>query len=173
MELQKSDADPEPRARSPLTEKFSYDLLPKSPLTYNTSNLFSPQGLPPLKFHSGLLLTPRLDKSDDYEKDEDNESVASVWDYANFNYTEEEYEEEEEEEEEEEMLDKMSSRNNLNRGMMNNLKIEVPGSNRRYAYADSGTNRVTQNASTMSTGNSILSQLRERVQLRNSQVRIQ
>ncbi|CAK9315428.1 unnamed protein product [Citrullus colocynthis] len=75
----------ETRLRSPLAEKTSPDLFPKSPLPFNTSGFMSSHALPPLKFHSGLLplhslASPCLDdEDDDDDGDYDiNESIASV-----------------------------------------------------------------------------------------------
>lgn len=75
----------ETRLRSPLAEKTSPDLFPKSPLAYNTIGFMSSHALPPLKFHSGLLpLHSLASPSHNYEEDDDdgdydiNESIASV-----------------------------------------------------------------------------------------------
>lgn len=149
----------------------------------------SPHSLPPLKFHSGLLksvLTPRLDDAedcDDNENDNDNEeeSVDSVSSNMDVGYSEEE---------EEDLFDKASegmynddkgetfgyiSGNyaKLNRGFFNDLKIEVPESNRRFTDGDLGFNKFSKKILTTSSGSSsISSHLRERVQLRNAQVRL-
>ncbi|GMY09592.1 hypothetical protein FCV25MIE_04831 [Fagus crenata] len=79
-----------PPVRSPLTEKIGYDPFPKSPLShkYNADPLLSSHVLPPLKFHPGLLpplglVTPCLDHDED-------ESVASVPDDEDTNYSDEE-----------------------------------------------------------------------------------
>ncbi|KAH9793921.1 Portal protein [Citrus sinensis] len=189
---QKQDCvDGEPRIRSPLTERLSHDPFPKSPLIFNNNNsnapsLLSPHSLPPLKFHSGLLksvLTPRLDDAedcDDNENDNDNEeeSVDSVSSNMDVSYSEEE---------EEDLFDKASegmynddkgetfgykSGNyaKLNRGFFNDLKIEVPESNRRFTDGDLGFNKFSKKILTPSSGSSsISSHLRERVQLRNAQ----
>lgn len=186
--------DGEPRIRSPLTERLSHDPFPKSPLIFNNNNsnapsLLSPHSLPPLKFHSGLLksvLTPRLDDAedcDDNENDSGNEeeSVDSVSSNMDVSYSEEE---------EEDLFDKASegmynddkgetfgykSGNyaKLNRGFFNDLKIEVPESNRRFTDGDLGFNNFSKKILTPSSGSSsISSHLRERVQLRNAQVRL-
>ncbi|KAJ4730295.1 Pesticidal crystal cry8Ba protein [Melia azedarach] len=178
---QKSEcADGEPRIRSPLAEKLPHDPFPGSPLLYNdNTSLLSPHGLPPLKFHSGLLqphsvLAPRLydgEDDDDVEEDESVASVSSNMDVDNF--------------EEEDLLDKAgeelynedkgemfgykSCNIKLNRGLLNNLKIEVPESNRRFTDGDLGFKKVSQKILTPSGGSNISSQLRERVQLRNAQ----
>jgi hypothetical protein len=92
FELQGSDLQVEepPPVRSPLTEKIGYDPFPKSPLShkYNADPLLSSHVLPPLKFHPGLLpplslVTPCLDHDED-------ESVASVPDDEDTNYSDEE-----------------------------------------------------------------------------------
>lgn len=186
--------DGEPRIRSPLTERLSHDPFPKSPLIFNNNNsnassLLSPHSLPPLKFHSGLLksvLTPRLDDAedcDDNENDSGNEeeSVDSVSSNMDVSYSEEE---------EEDLFDKASegmynddkgetfgykSGNyaKLNRGFFNDLKIEVPENNRRFPDGDLGCNNFSKKILTPSSGSSsISSHLRERVQLRNAQVRL-
>ncbi|KAK3184609.1 hypothetical protein Dsin_031895 [Dipteronia sinensis] len=164
---QKSDhVDPELKIRSPLAERLSHDLFPKSLILYGTTNtsLMSPHGLPPLKFHSGLLkphsvLNPRLDQNVDYD---DNKSVASVSDNMDTNSDDDEdYDDDDDkrssgvdlsekkpverfhsEEEEEEVLGyKNGCGIKLNKGLMNNLKIEVPNcGNRRFTDDDSVVN---------------------------------
>lgn len=80
-ENQRQQASP----RSPLAEKFGPDQFPKSPLPLSGNSSFSAShGLPPLKFHSGLL-SPHglmvLNSVDDEEEiDNDEESVVSVSD---------------------------------------------------------------------------------------------
>ncbi|KAJ0052672.1 hypothetical protein Pint_01781 [Pistacia integerrima] len=180
---QKSDVNQEPRVRSPLAERHSRDSydpsFPKSPLLYNSNTtLMSPHGLPPLKFHSGLLkphsvLAPRLgDSEDDDDNDYVDESVASVSDNMDLNYTDEEEEEHLRycnEADEEEMFGHKSCNTKLNRGLLNNLKIEVPEINRRFTDGDSGIKKSSQKLLTPSSGSNISSLLRERVQLRNAQ----
>ncbi|KAK2647637.1 hypothetical protein Ddye_015126 [Dipteronia dyeriana] len=181
--------DPETKIRPPLAERLSHDMFPKSLILYNATNtsLMSPHGLPPLKFHSGLLkphsvLNPHLEQNVDYD---DNESVVSVSDNMDTNSEDEEdYDDDEdedkrverfysEEEEEEEVLGyKNGCGIKLNKGLVNNLKIEVPNcGNRRFTDGDSGTRNSSQMFSTTcgSGGSSISSLLRERVQLRNAQ----
>ncbi|KAJ0988181.1 hypothetical protein J5N97_006537 [Dioscorea zingiberensis] len=62
--------------RPPLVEKFPLGAIPNSPLVCKTSSFLSPKKLPPVKFHSGLLV-PLSNISADSE-DEQDESVASV-----------------------------------------------------------------------------------------------
>ncbi|KAK3184605.1 hypothetical protein Dsin_031891 [Dipteronia sinensis] len=126
----------------------------------------SPHGLPPLKFYTGFLkphsvLAPRLDQNVDYEDEDGNESVASVSDNMDTNSdNEEDYDDNDdlrssgvdfseknpverifysEEEEDEEVLDYNNGCGiKLNKGLMNNLKIEVPNcGNRRFTDGDS------------------------------------
>ncbi|KAL5865487.1 hypothetical protein ACOSQ3_003001 [Xanthoceras sorbifolium] len=198
----KSDhEDQEPKIRSPLAEKLSHDLFPKSPILYTTSTtntaLMSPHSLPPLKFHSGLLqthsvLTPRLDEFHVYvDEEDDKESVASVSDNMDTNSDEEEEDCDDDmrssgvdfleknpierfySEEEEEIFGYRGFSAKLNKGLMSNLKIDVPdGVNRRFTDGDSGTRNSSQKFSTPSGGgggSNISSLLRERVQLRNAQ----
>ncbi|KAJ4980949.1 hypothetical protein NE237_031786 [Protea cynaroides] len=76
--------------RSPLVEKFTVGTIPVSPL-HNSKNYLSPSILPPLKFHSGLLMPPSamtLGLSDD-----DDDSVASVPDDMDICYSDESEEE--------------------------------------------------------------------------------
>ncbi|KAK2647676.1 hypothetical protein Ddye_015165 [Dipteronia dyeriana] len=204
---QKSNHDPEPKIRSPLAERLSHDLFPKSPILYTTTtntSLMSPHGLPPLKFHSGFLkphsvLAPRLDQNVDYEDEDGNESVASVSENMDTNSdNEEDYGDDDDlrssgvdfsennpveriysEEEEEEVLGYKNGYGiKLNKGLMNNLKIEVPNcGNRRFTDGESGTRNSSRMFSTPcgsgggggGGGSSISSLLRERVQLRNAQ----
>lgn len=78
----------EPRIRSPLTEKFSSERFPKSPLKYGGNGLSSPV-LPPLKFHSGLL-TPHghaFATSSGLIDGESEESIDSVSDGEDENFS--------------------------------------------------------------------------------------
>lgn len=181
--MQKSEcADGEPRIRSPLAEKLPHDPFPRSPLLYNdNTSLLSPHGLPPLKFHSGLLqphsvLAPRLYDGEDDNDVEEDESVASVSSNMDVdNFEEEDFldkaGEELYNEDKGEMFGYKSCNIKLNRGLLNNLKIEVPESNRRFTDGDLGFKKVSQKILTPSGGSNISSQLRERVQLRNAQVK--
>jgi hypothetical protein len=176
------------QVRSPLTEKISADPFPKSPLAYkyNCDTVMSSPSLPPLKFNSGFLaphslVTPYLD--------DDAESVASVPDDDEADYSDEEV---------------LGSNNNdidfldnpilqrygeeqiygyksipslsrgrgssVNRGLfMENLRIEVPESLRRYTDGELRTRRYAQKDTTPCGGGS---ELRKRVLLCNLQVGI-
>lgn len=139
----KQGRDSREPARSPLMEKLS-------PLAYKSSSFHSPHGLPPLRFHSGLLsplsiVAPCVD-------DHDDESVASVSDEVSSdrNYSGEYYEEEEE-------MDVLGFRNDdslelpncseevfmpkssikLNRGFSKErLSVKLPNISRRLANSD-------------------------------------
>ncbi|GLT49920.1 hypothetical protein SLA2020_234460 [Shorea laevis] len=71
--------------RSPLMEKLSpHEQFPMSPLAYKSRSYLSPHALPPLRFHSGLfapqsLMTPCLD-------DDDDESIGSISDEVGGSY---------------------------------------------------------------------------------------
>lgn len=140
----------------------------------------SPHSLPPLKFHAGLiqphsLLAPRLgDSEDDEGNNYVDESVASVSDDMDLTYSDEDDEHLRycNEAEEEETFGYKSSNTKLNRGLLNSLKIEVPESNQRFTDGDLGIQKSSHKTLTPSAGSSISSLLRERVQLRNAQVRI-
>ncbi|KAE8075472.1 hypothetical protein FH972_014188 [Carpinus fangiana] len=173
------------QVRSPLTEKIAADPFPKSPLAYkyNSDTVMSSPSLPPLKFNSGFLaphslVTPYLD--------DDAESVASVPDDDEADYSDEEV---------------LGSNNNdidfldnpilqrygeeqiygyksipslsrgrgssVNRGLfMENLRIEVPESLRRYTDGELSTRRYAQKDTTPCGGGSAL---RKRVLLCNLQ----
>ncbi|KAL6535737.1 hypothetical protein OROHE_012581 [Orobanche hederae] len=78
------------QTRSPLTEKLDTKYpLPRSPISYSSSNYTSSHVLPPLKFHSGLLkplntvtlsIGSNEDESDYYNDDnvDESESVGSA-----------------------------------------------------------------------------------------------
>ncbi|XP_043698706.1 uncharacterized protein LOC122649572 isoform X2 [Telopea speciosissima] len=76
IEWIKKGSDGDTQLRSPLAERFSIGTIPQSPSLRNSKNYLSSPILPPLKFHSGLLMPQSamtLGLNDD-----DDESVASV-----------------------------------------------------------------------------------------------
>ncbi|XP_042490199.1 uncharacterized protein LOC122070153 isoform X3 [Macadamia integrifolia] len=90
IEWIKKGSDGDTQLRSPLAEKFTIATIPQSPL-HNSKNYLSSPILPPLKFHSGLLVPQRamtLGLNDD-----DDESVASVPDDMDCGYSDESDEE--------------------------------------------------------------------------------
>ncbi|EOX93622.1 Uncharacterized protein TCM_002512 isoform 1 [Theobroma cacao] len=158
---QGKETDQEPRIRSPLTEKLSpHDSFPKSPLIYNTAPLFSPHILPtPLKFRSGLLGPHSLIAQDE----DDDESVASVsddiggGDSANGNFSDEE-----------DVFRSNKCSSNLSRGFSKqNLKVELPDTNRRFTDGDLGVRDFAEKNYT-SAGIGGIFGLRERVQVHNA-----
>ncbi|XVF31964.1 hypothetical protein REPUB_Repub17cG0040800 [Reevesia pubescens] len=161
---QGKETDQEPRIRSPLTEKLSpQDSFPKSPLIYNTATLLSPHILPPpLKFRSGLLgphcvIAPHLDDDDGDGNDE--ESVASVSDdTGNGNFSDEE-----------EVFERANCSSKLSRGFSKqNLKVELPDTNRRFTDGDSGIRDFAKkNFTSAGIGGGSFG-LRERVQVHNA-----
>ena len=167
--LQGKETDQEPRIRSPLTEKLSpHDLFPKSPLIYNTATLLSPHVLPPpLKFRSCLLgphtvIAPCLD---DDHGDGDDESVASVSDdnagNGNENFSDED-----------EVFGSNKCSSKLSRGFSKqNLKVELPGTNRRFTDGDLGIRDFAKKKFTSAGIGGGSFGLRERVQVHNSHVR--
>lgn len=176
--LQGKETDQEPRIRSPLTEKLSpQDSFPKSPLTYNTASLLSPHVLPPpLKFRSGLLgphcvISPGLGEDDD----DDHESVASVSDdnagcgygyrYGNVNVNESFSDEEE-------VFESNKCSSKLSRGFSKqNLKVELPDTNRRFTDGDLGIRDFAKkNFTSAGIGGGSFG-LREQVQVNNAHVR--
>lgn len=196
--LKKSDrVEQEPRIRSPLSENLSHhDLFPKSPLLYtNPSTVISPHALPPLKFHSGLLqsITPLVNEN----QTDENESMDSVSDNMDTN-SDDDGEVDSDlrcdgvgfegrnlglcSEEEEESLGFRSRNVKLNKGSMSDLKVELPdGGNRLFNDGNLGTGgggggggslRVLSTGRAGGGGSRISSLLRERVQLRNAQVRV-
>ncbi|KAF6141359.1 hypothetical protein GIB67_008536 [Kingdonia uniflora] len=79
----KQGSDVGQKVRSPLTERFGLDPVPRSPSFYNSQNHLSSQVLPPLKFHSGLLghhttATLGLDDDESVGSIDMDESAASV-----------------------------------------------------------------------------------------------
>ncbi|CAN1169591.1 hypothetical protein LINPERHAP2_LOCUS28492 [Linum perenne] len=183
--------------RSPLTETRSpIGLFPKSPrdpLVPRSSLLYSSassQLLPPLKFSSQGLLTPRTLVGPNFSDEDDSESVGSVSDYTAGNFSvyggDEEGGEEVGSAADVDYLEKSSRRcydyedmvfderprRKLNRGLLKeDLKIEVPGSSsggglRRFTTdGELGTRKPTDFDGSNSNGNY---SVRERVQLQNS-----
>ncbi|CAN1288308.1 hypothetical protein LINPERPRIM_LOCUS19876 [Linum perenne] len=176
--------------RSPLTETRSpIGLFPKSPrdpLVPRSSLLYSSassQLLPPLKFSSQGLLTPRTLVGPNFSDEDDSESVGSVSDYTagNFSGGEEvgsaadvDYLEKSSRRcyDYEDMVFDERPRRKLNRGLLKeDLKIEVPGSSsggglRRFTTdGELGTRKPTDFDGSNSNGNY---SVRERVQLQNS-----
>ncbi|XWS75937.1 hypothetical protein CRYUN_Cryun01aG0134500 [Craigia yunnanensis] len=167
---QGKETDQEPRIRSPLTEKLSpHDSFPKSPLIYNTATLLSPHILPPpLKFRSGLLgphsVTAPLDDDDD--DDDDDESVASFSDdigggdarNGNVNFSDEE-----------EVFESTKCSSKLSRGFAKqNLKVELPDTNRRFTDGDLGIRDFAKKIFTSAGIGGGGFGLRERVQIHNA-----
>ncbi|CAN0927268.1 hypothetical protein LINGRAHAP2_LOCUS35800 [Linum grandiflorum] len=182
---------------SPLTETRSpIGLFPKSPVP-RSPHLYSSassQLLPPLKFSSCGLLTPRtLVPTSFSDEQDDSESVGSVSDYTAGNFSV--YGGEEEDEEGEEVgsvadvdyLEKSARRcydddadmvfverpkRKLNRGLLKeDLKIELPGGSsgsglRRFTTdGELGARRTVDFNGSNSSGNY---SVRERVHLQNS-----
>ncbi|CAH2044804.1 unnamed protein product, partial [Thlaspi arvense] len=146
----------QPRARSPLSENLSPATFPRSPLSF-----VSPQSLPPLKWSSGRLSSPKLvapttlhddddvDDSNEENKDDDDMSISSVSDAGGGTELFSDYDIEDDEEEtvtagrlydEEEVFGHNKSSSKLNRGVLKdkNLRIEVPFVNRRATDGDLG-----------------------------------
>ncbi|XWS47271.1 hypothetical protein CRYUN_Cryun14cG0138100 [Craigia yunnanensis] len=163
---QGKETDQEPRIRSPLTEKLSpHDSFPKSPLIYNTATLLSPHVLPPpLKFRSGLIgphsvIAPCLDDDDG---DGDDESVASVSDNnagnENGNFSDEE-----------EVFGSNKCSSKLSREFSKqNLKVELPDTNRRFTDGDLGIRDFAKKKFTSSGIGGGSFGLHERVQEHNA-----
>ncbi|KAI3525329.1 hypothetical protein L2E82_51561 [Cichorium intybus] len=101
----KQGLEKEQQARSPLQETaidHEYPIIPKSPLSFNSTTYKSSNLLPPLKFHSSLLGSHNLesnnfseyeDDDDDYGDDhyhnhDDDESVGSASDDMDCTYSE-------------------------------------------------------------------------------------
>ncbi|KAB2022565.1 hypothetical protein ES319_D07G221400v1 [Gossypium barbadense] len=166
---QGKETDQEPRIRSPLTEKLApHDSFPKSPLIYNTATLLSPHVLPPpLKFRSGLLgphsvIAPALHEDDD-DSNED-ESVASVsddisgGDAGNGIFSDEE-----------EMFERTKCSSKLTRGFSKqDLKVELPDTNRRFTDGDLGIKDFAKKDLTSAATGGGSFGLRERVQIHNA-----
>ncbi|CAA3027510.1 Hypothetical predicted protein [Olea europaea subsp. europaea] len=134
----------------PWTEKLANRYpLPKSPLAYSSSGYTSGHGLPPLKFHPGLL-GPRStislsvgsdeEDSDDYN-DNGSESVASGPDEIYGNHSDEEMIERPVIKGFDEGIFNLNSNtalnhrygSTINRGLSKeDLKLEVPGNVRRF-----------------------------------------
>ncbi|GAV68420.1 hypothetical protein CFOL_v3_11923 [Cephalotus follicularis] len=153
-------ANEEPIARSPLTEKLTHnDPFPKSPSIYTTNTFItSPHhGLPPLKFHYGLLPPHGIGAP---SLDEDNESLTSVSDDVNGSYTDRDYEEDEDiltsNSEEEIPGYRYGKILNLNRGFLKeNLRVEVPDCNRRFTTdGDLGSSQFSHKNLAPSSGGS-------------------
>ncbi|XVF81368.1 hypothetical protein PTKIN_Ptkin15bG0149500 [Pterospermum kingtungense] len=167
---QGKETDQEPKIRSPLMEKLSpHDSFPKSPLIYNTASLLSPHVLPPpMKFRSGLLgphcvIAPGLD-------DDDDESVASVSDdNAGYGYGYGCGNGNESFSDEEEVFGSNRCNSKLTRGFSKqNLKVELPDTNRRFTDGDLGIRDFAKKNFTSAAIGGGSFGLRERVQVNNA-----
>lgn len=163
IHLQGSDSEQYP-SRPPLSEKIDTTYhLPRSPLAYNSSSYTSSHALPPLKFHAGLLkplstvtlsVESNADDSDYYNDDHDDEdeSVGSAPHGTCGNNSDDDavdgpvirgFEEED-------MFKKLNDtkyRSTINRGLLKeDLRVEVPGSLRRFTGGEWGSRGYGQSS---------------------------
>ncbi|KAH6788803.1 portal protein [Perilla frutescens var. frutescens] len=162
-----SDSEQYP-SRSPLSEKLDTKYhLPRSPLSYNSSSYTSSHALPPLKFHSGLLkplstitlsAESNEDDSDYYNDDNDDEgeSVGSA-PHGNCGNTSDDdavdgpvirgFEEDMFHLNACKKLNDVKYRSTLNRGLLKeDLRVEVPGSLRRFTGGEWGSRGYGQSS---------------------------
>ncbi|PIN16647.1 hypothetical protein CDL12_10693 [Handroanthus impetiginosus] len=140
------------QTRSPLTEKLDTKYpLPRSPLSYASSNYTSSHILPPLKFHSNLLkplntvtLSAESNGDDsDYYNDDESESVGSAPDEICGNHFDDDdgvdtstiggFEEDIFNLNQSQKMNERKYASTINRGLSKeDLHIKVPGSLRRF-----------------------------------------
>lgn len=159
---QGSDSEPY-QSRSPLSERIDTKYhLPRSPLAYNSGSYASSHILPPLKFHSGLvkpISTVTLsaesneDESDFYndENDDEGESVGSA---PHGNNSDDDavdgpairgFEEDMFHFSASKKLNDIKYRSTIKRGLLQeDLRVEVPGSVRRFTDGESGSRAYGQ-----------------------------
>lgn len=137
-------------ARSPLTEKLDTNYrLPRSPLSYSSSNYTSSHVLPPLKFHSGLLkplstvtfsVESNEDESDYFNEDDESESVGSAPNEVYGIHTDDDGSDEDIHLNSIKKANDRKYGSTINRGLLKeDLRIEVPGSLRRFTDGELGS----------------------------------
>ncbi|KAI3457041.1 hypothetical protein Pfo_013704 [Paulownia fortunei] len=156
------------QTRSPLTEKLDTKYpLPRSPLAYSSSNYTSSHVLPPLKFHSGLLkplktvtlsVDSNEDESDYYndDNDDESESVGSAPDEICGNHSDDDavdrrviggFKEDMFNLNSSKKLNDRKYGSTINRGLLKeDLRVEVPGSVRRFTDGEWGSRGCGQSS---------------------------